>query len=150
MLRKAEITDIKSIQVLINDFADKGLMLPRSLSSLFDNLRDFVVAVDETNKVIGCGALHIVWYDLAEIKSLAVNKDFRYKGIGRKIINYLLDESSVLKVKKVFALTYEEKFFMKLGFNIIDKSELPHKVWSDCINCSKFPDCDEIAVSIDL
>jgi amino-acid N-acetyltransferase len=150
MLRKAEINDIKNIQLLINEFADKGKMLHRSLNSLFDNLRDFVVCYDENNKISGCGALHIAWYDLAEIKSLAVDKENRYKGIGKKIINYLLDEARVLKVKKVFALTYETEFFIKLGFNKIDKSELPHKVWSDCINCSKFPDCDEVAVSIDL
>ena len=150
MIRKATIKDIEKIHNLINTFAEKGLMLSRSLNSLFDSLRDFVVVTNKENEIIGCGALHISWYNLGEVKSLAVSEKYMHKGFGKQIVNYLLDEAKELKLKKVFALTYAPEFFKKVGFNKIDKSELPHKVWSDCINCPKFPDCDEIAVLINL
>lgn len=147
ILRKAFISDIEKIHLLINNFAVRGFMLSRSLNSLFDNIRDFVIITEDDNEtLLGCGALHISWYELGEIKSLAVSENHQRKGIGIKIVNYLLNESKELKLKKVFALTYVPNFFLKLGFKKIDKNKLPQKIWSDCINCPKFPDCDEIAV----
>ncbi|HOK39501.1 MAG TPA: N-acetyltransferase [bacterium] len=147
MIRKATFKDIEKIHSLITNYSNQGKMLPRSLNSLFDNLRDFVVVIDDkTDNFIGCGALHISWYELGEIKSLAVLEEYKRKGIGREIVKFLLEEAKKLHLKKVFALTYVPEFFIKLGFEKIDKNLLPHKIWSDCINCSKFPNCDEIAV----
>lgn len=137
--------DVKQIQQLINTHADKGDMLPRSLSMIYENLRDFYV-VKKGDKVLGCGAMHIDWSDLGEIKSVAVDSDYQGMGIGRIIVKACLKDAAKLGLKKVFALTYKPEFFKKMGFKIIDKNELPHKVWSDCINCPKFPDCNEIAM----
>ncbi len=145
MIRKARITDIKEMQKLINIFAKKDLMLPRSLSELYENLRDFWV-VEENKKVVGCCALHISWEDLAEIKSLAVAENKQKKGLGKELISKCLDEAGQLGVKKVFALTYKPDFFKRFGFKIVKQAELPHKIWLECIKCCKFPDCQEIAL----
>ncbi len=147
MIRKAKIKDAKTIQRLINVFARQDLMMPRSLNEIFENIRDFWVALDKNNNVIGCAALHIVgWNDLAEIKSLAVHKNFQKKGFGALLVQSLLEEAADLEVEKVFALSYQPKFFKKIGFKITPKSKLPHKVWAECCNCPKFPDCGEIAL----
>lgn len=145
MIRKARIEDIKDIQALINCFAKKDIMLPRSLNELYENLRDFWVA-EEHNKVIGCSALHISWDNLAEIKSLAVKKERQSKGIGRELVLACLGEAIELGAKKVFALTYKPEFFKKLGFKKISNAALPHKIWAECINCCKFPNCQEVAL----
>lgn len=145
MIRKARVEDIKEIQKLINTFAKKDLMLPRSLSELYENLRDFWV-VEENKKVAGCCALHISWEDLAEIKSLAVVKNKQKKGLGRELVLKCLDEARQLGVKRVFALTYQPDFFKKFGFKTVKQTELPHKIWVECIKCCKFPDCQEIAL----
>ena len=145
MIRKAKVKDIKQIQGLINYFAEEDLMLPRSLNELYENLRDFWVYED--NKIIvGCAALHISWEDLAEIKSLAVHKDWQSKGIGKTMILACIKEARELGAKKVFVLTYHLKYFNKLGFKRIKHEDLPHKIWAECINCPKFPDCQEIAL----
>ena len=144
-LRKALISDITHIQALINYFASKDLMLPRSLNELYDNIRDYWVAV-AGKKVIGCAALHISWGDLAEIKSLAVAKNSQNKGIGKQLIDACIEEAKGLGARKVFVLTYKESYFKKLGFKKIKHSDLPHKVWAECINCCKFPNCQEIAL----
>ena len=145
MIRKAKVKDIKQIQGLINYFAEEDLMLPRSLNELYENLRDFWVYED--NKMIaGCAALHISWEDLAEIKSLAVHKDWQGKGIGKAMILACIKEAKELGAKKVFVLTYHLKYFNKLGFKRIKHEDLPHKIWAECINCPKFPDCQEIAL----
>ena len=143
MIRKAKIKDIKQIQELIGCFARMDVMLPRSLNELYENIRDFWVYEDK-GKVVGCAALHVSWDDLAEIKSLAVAKNKQGKGIGRDLAAACIAEAKVMGAKKIFALTYKPEFFKKLGFKKIKQSALPHKIWAECINCSKFPNCKEI------
>ena len=144
-LRKAVVTDVPAVQALINNCADAGLMLPRSLGWLYENIRDFTVVLDG-NRMVGTGALHVAWDNLAEIRSLAVEKRMRGRGIGRALVEALLAETMVLGLNKVFALTYQSVFFEKLGFRQVAKETLPHKVWTDCLNCVKFPNCDEVSV----
>lgn len=144
-IRKANTKDATSIQLLINRFAKNEEMLPRSLNEIYENIRDFFVCTDE-NKLIGTSALHILWEDLAEIRSLAVSKEYHHKGIGKKLIGRCLKEARRIGVKKVFALTYNPQFFKKLGFKDIDKNSLPQKIWGDCLKCPKFPRCEEVAV----
>jgi len=152
MIRKAHMGDIKEIYKLLQHFAGKDLLLGRSLSSLYDQLRDFSVFVEkggkdpDNEKLVGVCALHICWDNLAEIRSLAVIDEYHGKGVGRQLIDNALKEVDTYGITRVFTLTYQPDFFRKLGFKDIDKSELPHKVWSDCINCSKFPDCNEEAL----
>lgn len=145
MIRKAKIEDIKQIQNLINSFAKKDLMLPRSLNELYETLRDFWVAV-ENNKIVACCALHISWEDLAEIKSLAVAKTKQKKGIGKKLLLACLSEARELGAKKIFVLTYQPEYFKQFGFKRVKNSALPHKIWAECINCCKFPNCQEAAL----
>ena len=149
MLRKARITDVKDIQKLLTNFASRGEMLSRSLSELYEAIRDFYV-FEEDGKVLGASALHIVWEDLAEVRSVAVAEDSGRRGLGTQVVGACIDEARELGLKRVFCLTYKPDFFAKVGFRIVDKSELPHKVWGDCIKCVKFPDCDEIAMILDL
>jgi amino-acid N-acetyltransferase len=118
-------------------------MLPLSLNQIYEKIRDFTV-IEKNGKIIGCGALKIIWKDLAEIRSVAIKKKFQKKGYGKKLIENLLKEAEGLDIKKVFVLTYKPQFFEKFGFERITKSKLPHKIWIDCINCPKFPRCDEI------
>jgi len=143
--------DVKEIYSLLKYFADKDLLLGRSLSSLYDQLRDFKVFVEKAEgtdreRVIGACALHICWENLAEIRSLAVAEGYQGKGLGRKLVEACMAEAGMLGITRVFTLTYQPDFFRQLAFVDIDKSELPHKVWSDCIQCSKFPDCNEEAL----
>jgi len=149
MIRKAKLDEIKEIQRLIKLYSPKGGILPRSLSELYDHLRDFFVFI-RNRKIIGICALHICWEDLAEIRSLAVAEEEQKKGIGAELVKACLKESRLLGAKKVFALTYQPKFFERLGFKEVDKAVLPHKIWTDCLKCVKFPDCDEIAVVKEL
>jgi amino-acid N-acetyltransferase len=145
MIRKAKIKDIKQIQELIAGFARLDVMLPRSLNELYENIRDFWVYLDK-GKLCGCAALHISWDDLAEIKSLAVAKNKQGRGIGRDLVLAALAEAEIMGAKKVFVLTYKKKFFEKLGFKKIKHEALPHKIWAECINCCKFPNCQEVAL----
>lgn len=145
MLRKATIADIKQIQLLINSFSKDDLMLPRSLNELYENIRDFWVW-EENKKIIGCAALHIAWEDLVEIKSLAVHRDWQGKGIGKDLVSICIREAKDLGAKKVFVLTYHLKYFQKMGFKRVKHENLPHKIWAECINCPKFPNCQEIAL----
>ena len=145
MIRKARVQDIKQIQNLINSFAKVDLMLPRSLNELYESIRDFWV--HESNaRIVGCCALHISWEDLAEIKSLAVSKTRQGKGIGRELIQTCLNEARELGAKKIFVLTYKPGYFQRFGFKRVKNSCLPHKIWAECINCCKFPNCQEIAL----
>ncbi|UCG77873.1 MAG: N-acetyltransferase [Nitrospirota bacterium] len=148
-VRKARISDIKYIHSSLNNFAKKGLTLPRSLNELYEHLRDFYIFEDD-DSILGYSALHLIWEDIGEIRSLFVSDEARGHGIGKKLVKRCLKEAKHLGLKKVFALTYVPDFFKKIGFNDIEKSELPHKIWSDCLNCPKFPDCDEVAVIIGL
>jgi amino-acid N-acetyltransferase len=145
VIRKARIEDIRQIQALLSVFAKKDLMLPRSLNELYENIRDFFV-YEEKNKVVGCCALHISWEDLAEIKSLAVAKQYQSQGAGRALVDSCIQEAKTLGAKKIFVLTYAAGFFKKAGFKKISHHKLPHKIWAECINCPKFPDCQEIAL----
>ncbi len=149
MIRKATIDDIKDMQELINFYAKQDRMLPRSLNELYENIRDFFV-YEEDGKILGCCALHIAWENLAEIKSLAVYESNQKKGIGVILVKEALGDAKKLKVKKVFALTYVPLFFEKLGFKRIGHAELPHKIWSECIKCIKFPDCAETALALNI
>lgn len=149
MLRKAQIHDIKDIQKLLVIYANRGEMLSRSLSELYESLRDFYV-YEEDGTLLGTTALHIVWEDLAEVRSVAVAENKTRTGIGSKLVQACIDEARQLGLKRIFCLTYRPDFFSSLGFRLIDKSELPHKVWGDCIKCVKFPDCDENAMILDL
>jgi amino-acid N-acetyltransferase len=144
-IRKATIGDIKQIQTLINGYARQDLMLPRSLNELYEHIRDFWV-FERNGQVRGCAALHIAWDDLAEIKSVAVNKSLRHKGLGTELVRVCLEEAVCLGAKKIFVLTYTPEFFRSLGFKKIRHADLPHKIWAECINCPKFPDCDETAL----
>lgn len=147
--RKARMGDVESLHELINHHADKGLMLPRSRNALYENLREFTLACDD-GCVVGCGALHIIWESLAEVRSLAIRSEYAGKGLGKQIVSILLDEAHLLEIPRVFALTYQPGFFEKCGFRLVTKEELPQKVWKECINCPKFPDCDEVALLKDL
>ena len=144
-IRKAQISDLKYVQKLINDYAKKEEMIPRSLNELYETVRDFVVYEEHGNIYAVC-ALHIMWEDLAEIRSLAVNKHYQKRGIGKKLVQKCLKEARALGIKKVFALTYCPEFFKKLGFIDIDKASLPQKIWGDCLRCPRFPECNEHAV----
>ncbi len=151
MIRKARIADVIEIQQMLRDFAQSGQLLARSLSELYTNLRDTVVYVDEeTGEVIGCCGLHIVWENLAEIRSLAVLKSQQRKGIGRKLVETCIEEARELGIGRLFTLTYEVAFFESLGFRMADKNMFPQKVWADCLHCPKFPNCDESALVYDL
>lgn len=146
MLRKANLTDSNQIHKLINIFAKKDLMMPRSLNEIYENIRDFWVC-EEKSKVVGCCALHVVgWEDMAEIKSLAVEVSCQRKNLGSKLLTSCLKEARCLGIKKVFALTYVPQFFTKFKFTQVDKATLPQKIWVECCRCPKFPDCEEIAV----
>ncbi len=145
-IAKATMNDVKGIQKLINVYATKKKLLPRPLQGIYENVRNFFVCKNAQGRVVGCCSLQVVWENLAEIRSLAVDSRYKERGIGRKLVEACIGEASSLRIKRVFSLTYEEKFFKKIGFNVIDKHDLPHKIWSDCINCPQFPDCDEIAM----
>lgn len=149
MIRKAKVPDAKAIHQLLLKGASHGELLPRSLNEIFDNIRDFFVIYDD-DELIGCAALHICWEDLAEVRSLMVKNERRGEGLGALLLAECIKEAEEMSIKKVFALTYQVNFFMKQGFREVDKRELPHKIWSDCIKCSKFPECDEVAVVKEL
>ncbi len=148
-VEKAKIGDVAQIHKLINYFADRSEMLARPLSELYENIRDFYV-VRKGKKVTGCAALHVIWSDLAEIKSVAVAESVQKQGIGNQLIQACLDEARALGLKTVFCLTYKPAFFEKQGLIVADKSALPHKIWTECYRCPKFPNCDETAMTIEL
>ena len=149
MIRKARMADAKPIHKLLISYAQQGLMLSRSLADIYEGIRDFYVfEVDE--QVVGAVCLQLCWSDLAEVHSLAVDGSQEGKGIGRELVEACLNEARGLGILRVFALTYKPGFFTRLGFHEIEKSELPHKIWGDCIKFPKFPECDEIAMSIEF
>ena len=152
MLRKAKIQDVKSIHTILTHYADQSLLLPRSLSELYDHLRDFYVIENSKVKgsLVGVCTLSICWEDLGEIRSLAVVEESQKKGLGSKLVEACLSEVVELGLRKVFVLTLIKDFFTRFGFKEVEKSLLPHKIWADCIKCPKFPDCDEIAMILEL
>ncbi len=149
MLRRAEIKDIKDIQKLLTHFAGRGDMLSRSLSELSETVRDFYI-FEDGGRLVGAAAIHIVWEDLAEIRSVAVAEEAGGRGIGSQLVRACIDDAKGMGLRRVFCLTYKPDFFGRFGFRITDKAQLPQKVWGDCIKCVKFPDCDEIAMILDF
>jgi len=144
------MSDVKGIHGLITEYARKGDMLPRSLADIYENLRDYFVFEENDGELVGSAAIHIMWEDLAEVRSLAVREGEMRRGIGTQLVESCISEAIVLGIGRVFALTYKPGFFERLGFHIVDKSELPQKIWTDCLKCSKFPDCDEVALVADF
>lgn len=149
IFRKAKFSDVEGILKLINDYAEQGLMLARSRNTLYEGLREFILA-EEDGQVVGVAALHLVWAELGEIRALAVHPSKIKAGVGRKIVDMLTEEARELGVKTLFALTYQPGFFAKLNFKEVTKESVPHKMWKECINCPKFPNCDEIAMVKEL
>lgn len=149
-VEKAKITDAQPIHAMVNKFAEKKEMLPRALSEIYEDLRDYFVIRDSKNNLLACVALHINWVDLAEIRSLAVHEASQFQGLGSMLVDACIKEAKELGIPTVFCLTYKPAFFEKYGFNQVDKSELPRKVWSECFHCPKFPDCDEVALIYNL
>jgi len=151
VIKKAVAADIESVHKILNFFAQKGLLLPRPLSELYEHLRQyFVLKTEPAGIVHGVCGLGICWKDLAEIKSLAISETHQGKGFGRRLVAACLKEAKLLELNRVFTLTYIPDFFNQFGFKEIDKSCLPHKIWADCLKCPKFPDCDETALMLDL
>ncbi|MDK2955188.1 MAG: amino-acid N-acetyltransferase [Desulfovibrionales bacterium] len=148
-IRKARIQDVKPMHALINEGAARGDMLPRSVNSLYTHLRDMTVAA-EGDGLVGCCGLSICWEDLAEVRSLVVRAEQRGLGVGRKLVESCLSEAVTLGIYRVFTLTYVVDFFRDMGFTVVNKDILPQKIWADCLNCHKFPDCDETAMLIEL
>jgi amino-acid N-acetyltransferase len=148
-IRKAGVKDLKEVQKLINEFARREEMIPRSINELYENTRDFFICEDR-GKICGTCALHVLWEDLAEVRSLAVRKEYQKMGIGRKLVKRCLADAKDIGIGRVFVLTYQPDFFRKLGFAAIDKSALPQKIWGDCVRCPKFPECDEHALIVEL
>ncbi|WP_416195921.1 N-acetyltransferase [Selenomonas sp.] len=144
--RKATFADIEAIFALVNDYAGDGVMLARSRNTLYETLRDMIVAEDDAGEIVGVGGLHILWDRLAEIRTMAVSPRLMRHGIGGEIVRRLMAEGRTLGVEKFFTLTYKPGFFQTLGFHTVTKDALPQKVWKDCIDCPKFPNCDEIAM----
>ncbi len=144
-VEKANITDVPQMHKLINYFADKGEMLSRPLSEIYEDIRDYFI-VKDGERVIACAALHVNWSDLAEIRSVAVAEDSQGQGIGDRIISACLKDAKKLGIPTVFCLTYKPGFFEKFGFAQVDKMELPQKIWNECYRCPKFPNCDEVAL----
>lgn len=149
VIRNATIHDVPAISDIINSHAELGKMLFKSYAQLFEALRDFAV-IEEDGKVIGCVALSIIWADLTEVRSLAVDDNHRGKGLGTKLVQWCIDEARRLGIRKIMSLTYEQRFFEKLGFIVVNKEALPLKVWSDCVRCPKNENCDEIAMVLTL
>ena len=147
--RKPTFADVEEIYNLIAGYASKGVMLQRPHNVLYETLREFVVAQDADKKIVGVGALHLTWNELAEVRSMAVHPDFSRQGIGSVIVKKLLAEGRAVGVKKFFTLTYRPEFFKSLGFETVPKESLPHKIWKECIECPKFPNCDEIAMILE-
>jgi amino-acid N-acetyltransferase len=156
---KAEIADARAIHDLINLYAQRGDMLPRTMGEVYENLRDFFVVRDpsvtttddsERGGFLGCTALHIVWSDLAEIKSLAVPESVQTRGLGSVLVEAAVEEARNVGLSRVFALTYRPAFFERLGFVQADVMTLPRKVWNECYRCPKFPSCNEIALVKEL
>jgi amino-acid N-acetyltransferase len=147
--RKAKMSDVENLHQLITEFADKGFMLPRSRNTLYEALREFTI-IEDQGQLVGTGALHIIWDDLAEIRALAIKEEYQGQGVGKQLIAKLLKEAQEIDIHQVFALTYQVGFFRKCGFKEVSKDEMPHKVWKECINCPKFPNCDEVAMTYSL
>ena len=145
-VRPAVVADARSIMTLVNELAIQQVMLPRSPASVIENIRDFVIA-EVGGQFAGCGALAITWSDIAEVRSLAVAPAMQKHGIGRLLVDTLVDDAKRLGIPRLFAFTYVSDFFAKMGFTVCQHEDLPHKVFNDCMHCPKFLACDEIAMT---
>ena len=148
-VEKAKISEVTGIHKLVNSFAGRGEMLARPLSEIYENIRDFVV-VRKGKRIVGCAALHVMWSDLAEIKSVAVDEEVQHQGIGNQLVTAIIKDAEELGITTVFCLTYKSEFFKKIGLKEVEKMSLPQKIWTECYRCPKFPNCDETAMTIQL
>jgi amino-acid N-acetyltransferase len=148
-IRPAKVTDVKEIHKLVERYANNKEMLHRSLSAVYEDIQEFVVLENE-GCIVGCGALHVSWNDLAEVKALAIAEEFKKQGLGRKIVERLQKNAVALGIHKVFTLTFKPEFFKKLGYEEISRETLPHKIWRECVDCYLFPDCGEVPLLISL
>lgn len=153
MIRSATVNDVPRMAEIINSHAERGKMLFKNFAQLYEDLRDFAVydeagdgARGGAGRVVGCVALTIIWADLAEVRSLAVDSSCIGRGIGKQLVSWTIEEGRRLRIRRLMALTYEQSFFQKLGFEVVSKDTLPLKVWSDCVRCPKRDGCDEIAM----
>lgn len=149
MIRNATVHDVPRMSQIISSHAERGKMLFKSYQQLYEGLRDFAV-YEEKGRVVGCVGLTIIWADISEVRSLAVDSKHHGRGIGRKLVEWTIAEARRLSIRRVMSLTYERQFFEKLGFVVVEKESLPLKVWSDCVACSKRDHCDEIAMVLTL
>jgi amino-acid N-acetyltransferase len=145
-IRPARVDDVSGIHEQISLYADKGLMIRRTMSELYESIREYFVAVDDANIVVGCVALHVFWEDLAEIRGLAVSERVHGRGIGRRLVDACWEDARRLGIKSVFALTSAVDFFERCGYQQVDRSELPRRIWSECVRCPSFPECKETAL----
>jgi amino-acid N-acetyltransferase len=145
-IRPARVGDVPAVHDLIRTFADQKLMIRRSLGELYESIREFIVATDDEGRVVGCAALHVFWEDLAELKCLAVSERAQGRGVGRRLVDACWESARELEIKSVFTLTYVAEFFEKCGYHRIDKADLPHKIWNECVRCPLFPNCNENAL----
>jgi amino-acid N-acetyltransferase len=146
IIRPARVGDVPAIHDLIRTFADRKLMIRRSLGELYEAIREFFVAIDDDGKLIGCAGLHVFWEDLAELKCLAVSESAHGRGVGRMLVDACWEAARELEINSVFTLTYVAEFFEKLGYHRIEKADLPHKIWNECVRCPLFPNCQEVAL----
>jgi len=145
-IRPARVGDVPAICDLIRTFADRKLMIRRSMGELYESIREFLVAIDRDGKILGCAALHVFWDDLAELKCLAVSEEAQGRGVGRRLVDACWDAACELEIPSVFTLTYVADFFEKCGYARVEKSDLPHKIWNECVRCPLFPSCTEVAL----
>jgi amino-acid N-acetyltransferase len=152
LIRKARLTDVNDMFRIINHYAETQLMLPKTQLQLYENLRDYSVVMEALapNRILGCGALHIYWENLAEIRALAVAPGMNRMGVGTSLVEKLLDEARELGIEQVFVFTYEPKFFSRFGFIQVEHRTMPLKVYNECFNCPKFNKCDELAMVLHL
>ncbi len=148
-IRPAEVGDIQGIKALIDPHVETGIMLPKTLTQLYESVRDFQVCVED-QRVIGAGALHVLWEDLAEIRSIAVHPKFHRRGLGSKIVDALIEESRALGIRRLFTFTLAVEFFQSFGFLEYPRNDIPPIVWVECSKCSKYYNCDETGMILQI
>lgn len=146
----ARLSDARDIEALVTYWADRDQMLHRPINEVYESIRDFKVARDEQGRMVGCGSLHIMGPDLAEVRSLAVAEEAQGTGVGAAIVAACVEDAKALGIERVFALTYRPGFFERQGFRVANVMEFPQKVWSECVRCPFFTNCHEVAVVLDL
>jgi amino-acid N-acetyltransferase len=151
-IRKARISDVEPLLELVNGFAARNLMLPRGPQYIFENIRDFAVVVDkdDTDRILACGSLHVLWEDMAEIRAMAIHTDYQKRGLGKRLVDFLTEEARTLGIKTLFTFTLSEEFFARLGFTRKLRDELPPKVWGECSRCPKYFKCDEVGMMMEI